>query len=101
MKGILDLIKLIYGSKALSKVLGTRANVIRLPNDELKQYTKQELNIEAASDKLAQKAKADMKELLADYPRMNDAEKLIFEGNLRRLGNKLGVTRKRTSSRRS
>jgi len=94
MKGILDLIKLIYGSKALSKVLGTRANVIRLPNDELKQYTKQELNIEAASDKLAQKAKADMKELLADFPRMNDAEKLIFKGNLTRLGNKLGITEK-------
>jgi DNA-directed RNA polymerase subunit N (RpoN/RPB10) len=94
MKGILELIKLIYGSKALSKILGTRTNVIRLPDNELKQYTKSDLNIEAASDKLAQKAKADMKELLADYPRMNDAEKLIFEGNLRRLGNKLGVTEK-------
>jgi hypothetical protein len=91
---ILELIKLIYGSKALSKILGTRTNVIRLPDNELKQYTKSDLNIEAASDKLAQKAKADMKELLADYPRMNDAEKLIFEGNLRRLGNKLGVTEK-------
>jgi hypothetical protein len=94
MKGILEVIKLIYGSKALSKILGTRTNVIRLPDNELKQYTKSDLNIEAASDKLAQKAKADMKELLADYPRMNDAEKLIFEGNLRRLGNKLGVTEK-------
>jgi hypothetical protein len=94
MKSILELIKLIYGSKALSKILGTRTNVIRLPDNELKQYTKSDLNIEAASDKLAQKAKADMKELLADYPRMNDAEKLIFEGNLRRLGNKLGVTEK-------
>jgi hypothetical protein len=94
MKGILEIIKLIYGSKALSKILGTRTNVIRLPDNELKQYTKSDLNIEAASDKLAQKAKADMKELLADYPRMNDAEKLIFEGNLRRLGNKLGVTEK-------
>jgi hypothetical protein len=94
MKGILEIIKLIYGSKALSKVLGTRTNVIRLPDNELKQYTKSDLNIEAASDKLAQKAKADMKELLAEYPRMNDAEKLIFEGNLRRLGNKLGVTEK-------
>jgi hypothetical protein len=95
MGGILELIKLIYGSKALSKVLGTRTNVIRLPDNELKQYTKQELNIEAASNKLAQKAKADMKELLADYPRMNDAEKLIFEGNLRRLGNKLEVVQKK------
>jgi hypothetical protein len=95
MGGILELIKLIYGSKALSKVLGTRTNVIRLPDNELKQYTKQELNIEAASDKLAQKAKADMYELLAEYPRMNDAERLIFDGNLRRLGNKLGVTQKK------
>jgi hypothetical protein len=95
MGSILELIKLIYGSKALSKVLGTRTNVIRLPDNELKQYTKQELNIEAASDKLAQKAKADMYELLAEYPRMNDAERLIFDGNLKRLGNKLGVTQKK------
>jgi hypothetical protein len=95
MGGILELIKLIYGSKALSKVLGTRTNVIRLPDDELKKYTKQELNIEAASDKLAQKAKADMYELLAEYPRMNDAERLIFDGNLRRLGNKLEVVQKK------
>jgi hypothetical protein len=95
MGGILELIKLIYGSKALSKVLGTRTNVIRLPDNELKQYTKSELNIEAASNKLAQKAKADMFELLGDYPRMNDAEKLIFEGNLRRLGNKLEVVQKK------
>jgi hypothetical protein len=95
MGSILELIKLIYGSKALSKVLGTRTNVIRLPDNELKQYTKQELNIEAASDKLAQKAKADMYELLAEYPRMNDAERLIFDGNLRRLGNKLEVIQKK------
>jgi hypothetical protein len=95
MGGILELIKLIYGSKALSKVLGTRTNVIRLPDNELKQYTKKELNIEAASNKLAQKAKADMYELLAEYPRMNDAEKLIFDGNLRRLGNKLEVVQKK------
>jgi hypothetical protein len=98
MGGILELIKLIYGSKALSKVLGTRTNVIRLPDNELKQYTKSDLNIEAASDKLAQKAKADMYELLAEYPRMNDAERLIFDGNLRRLGNKLGVTQKKQGS---
>jgi hypothetical protein len=93
-KGILELIKKIYGSNALSKVLGTRTNVIRLPDNELKQYTNKELNIEAASDKLVQKAKKDINELLAEYPQMNDAEKLIFEGNLTRLGNKLGVTEK-------
>jgi hypothetical protein len=36
-----------------------------LPDNELKQYTKNDLNIEAASDKLAQKAKADMKEFIS------------------------------------
>jgi hypothetical protein len=35
-----------------------------------------------------------MYELLAEYPRMNDAERLIFDGNLRRLGNKLEVVQK-------
>jgi hypothetical protein len=35
-----------------------------------------------------------MYELLGDFPKMNDAEKLIFKGNLTRLGNKLGVTEK-------
>jgi hypothetical protein len=94
MKGILEVIKLIYGSKALSKTLGTRTNVIRLPDNEVKRYIKEELNIEAASDKLAQKAKEEMGELIADLPKMNDAEKLILEGNLRRLANKLGVTEK-------
>jgi DNA-directed RNA polymerase subunit N (RpoN/RPB10) len=94
MKGILEVIKLIYGSKALSKILGTRTNVIRLPDNEVKRYIKEELNIEAASDKLAQKAKEEMRELIADLPKMNDAEKLILEGNLRRLANKLGVTEK-------
>ena len=72
-KGIFDLIKKIYGSNALSKVLGTRTNVIRLPDNEVKRYIKQELNIEAASDKLAQKAKEEMGELIADLPKMNDA----------------------------
>jgi hypothetical protein len=94
MKSILELIKLIYGSKALSKILGTRTNVIRLPDNEVKRYIKEELNIEAASDKLAQKAKEEMGELIADLPKMNDAEKLILEGNLRRLANKLGVAEK-------
>jgi hypothetical protein len=80
--------------KLYLKLLGTRTNVIRLPDNEVKRYIKEELNIEAASDKLAQKAKEEMGELIADLPKMNDAEKLILEGNLRRLANKLGVTEK-------
>jgi len=89
MKGLLAIIQKIYGKSALSKTIGTRTNVIKLPNNEIKQYIKKDLNIEAASDKLAEKAKQEMLELVPDVPKMNDAERLIFEGNLRRLDNKL------------
>ena len=91
MKSLLEIIKLIFGPKALSKTIGTRTNVIKLPNNETKIYIKSDLNIEAASDKLVQKAKKEMEELIPDIPKMNDAERLIFEGNLRRLKNRLGL----------
>ena len=91
MNNLLELIKLIFGPKALSKTIGTRTNVIKLPNNETKIYIKSDLNIEAASDKLTQQAYKEMEELILDIPKMNDAERLIFEGNLRRLKNRLGI----------
>ena len=89
MKSLLDLIKLLYGPKALSQTIGTRTNVIRLPNNKIKKYIKQELNIEEASDAAVQNAYKEMEELVAEIPKMNDGERLIFEGNLRRTKNKL------------
>ena len=91
MKSLIELIKLIFGPKALSKTIGTRTNVIKLPNNEIKRYTKTDLNIEAASDKLTRQAYKEMEELIPDIPKMNDAERLIFEGNLKRLKNRLGL----------
>jgi len=90
-KNLLELIKLIFGPKALSKTIGTRTNVIQLPNNKIKRYIKEDLNIEAASDAAAMNAKKEMEELIPEIPKMNDAERLIFEGNLRRLKNKLGI----------
>ena len=89
MGGLLKLIQKLYGKNALAKTIGTRTNVIRLPDNEIKKFTKRELNIEAASDAAAEKAYKDMEQLIPDIPKMNDQEKLIFEGNLRRLDNKL------------
>ena len=91
MKSLLELIKLIFGPKAISKTIGTRTNVIKLPNNKTKRYTKQDLDIESASDAAAMNAKKEMEELVAEIPKMNDAERLIFEGNLRRLKNRLGI----------
>ncbi len=89
MKSLLDLIKALYGPKAISSTLGTRTNVIRLPTGKLQRYLTEPLNIEAASDKAAVNAYNEMQQLVPDIPKMNDGEKLIFEGNLRRLKNKL------------
>jgi hypothetical protein len=89
MKSFLDLIKFLYGPKAISSTVGTRTNVIRLPSGKLQKYLSKELNIEAASDAAAVNAYNEMKELIPEVAKMNDAERLIFEGNLRRLKNKL------------
>jgi hypothetical protein len=89
MKSLLDLIKLVYGPKAISSTIGTRTNVIRLPSGKLQKYISKDLNIEAASDAAAQNAYNEMKELIPEVAKMNDGERLVFEGNLRRLKNKL------------
>jgi hypothetical protein len=88
---LLELIKLIFGKSAINKTIGTRTNVIQLPNNKTKRYTKQDLDIESASDAAAMNAKKEMEELIAEIPKMNDAERLIFEGNLQRLKNRLGL----------
>ena len=89
MGGLLALISKLFGKNALSKTIGTRTNVIKLPTDKLNKFTKRELDIENASDAAVEKAYKDMQELIPDIPRMNDQEKLIFEGNLRRLNNRM------------
>ena len=89
MINLLKLIAKLFGKNAINKTIGTRTNVIQLPNNEIKRYIKQDLNIEAASDAAAMNAKKEMEQLIPEIPKMNDAERLIFEGNLRRLDNRL------------
>jgi len=89
MKSLLDLIKSLYGSKAIASTIGSKTNVIRLPSGKLQRYLSKDLNIEVASDAAAQNAYNEMRELIPEVAKMNDAERLIFEGNLRRLKNKL------------
>ena len=89
MKALLALIKKLYGSKALSKTIGTRTNVITLPDKETKRFISNELNIDAASDAAVKKAYEDVEKLIPDIPKMNDQEILTLTGNLRRLDNRL------------
>ena len=89
MKALLALIKKLYGSKAIQKTLGTRTNVITLPDKETKRFLTNELNIDAASDAAIQKAYEDVEKLIPDIPKMNDQEVLTLTGNLRRLDNRI------------
>jgi len=89
MKLLLSLIKKLYGSKALQKSIGTRTNVITLPDKETKKFISNELNVDAASDAAVQKAYKDVEKLIPEIPKMNDQEILTFTNNLRRLDNRL------------
>jgi hypothetical protein len=89
MKSLLELIKELYGAKAISSTLGTRTNVVRFPGSKLDRYLKESLNIEAASDNAAINVYKEMEQLVPYTSKMNDSERLIFEGNLTRLRNKL------------
>ena len=92
MKAVAELLKLIqklYGKKAMSKTIGTRTNVISLPDKETKRFATNELNIDAASDAAVKKAYEDVEKLIPDVPKMNDQEILTLTGNLRRLDNRL------------
>ena len=89
MKLLLSLIKKLYGSKALQKSIGTRTNVITLPDKETKKFISNELNVDAASDAAVQKAYKDVEKLIPEIPKMNDQEILTFTSNLRRLDNRL------------
>src|SRR5210317_1759923 len=89
MGKLLQLIAKLFGKNAISKTLGTRTNVIKLPGNEQKRLIKDELNIEAASDLAAQKVLKEAEDLIAEIPKMNDQEILTLTGNLQRLDNKI------------
>ena len=50
MGNLLKLITKLFGKNALSKTLGTRTNVIKLPSNEKKRLIKNDLDIEAGSE---------------------------------------------------
>ena len=86
---LLKLIEKLYGKRAVSKTIGTRTNVITLPDKETKKFITQELNIEAASDAAVKKGFEDAEKLIADIPKMNDQEILTFKNNLQRMDNRI------------
>ena len=84
VKPVLDLITQIFGKNALSKTIGTRTNVIRLPDASVKRLIKNELDMARANDSQLETFRKNAEQLIADIPKMNDQELLTFKGNLQR-----------------
>jgi hypothetical protein len=84
IKPVIDLITKIFGNKALSKTIGTRTNVITLPDSNIKTLIKNELDINKASDAQLEAFKKQAEQLIPEIPKMNDQELLTFKGNLQR-----------------
>jgi hypothetical protein len=89
MKLLLSLINKLYGSKAIQKTIGTRTNVITLPNKQTKQLLNEQLNVNQASDQEILKLKDDIEKLIPDIPKMNDSEVLNLTSNLQKIDNRL------------
>jgi hypothetical protein len=89
MKLLLSLINKLYGSKAIQKTIGTRTNVITLPNKQTKQLLNEQLNVNQASDQQILKLKDDIEKLIPDIPKMNDSEVLNLTSNLQKIDNRL------------
>ena len=84
VKPVLDLITKIFGKNALLKNIGTRTNVIRLPNASVKRLIRNDLDMSRANESQLKKFRSDAEELIADISKMNDQELLTFKGNLQR-----------------
>lgn len=89
LKPVIDLITKIFGKNALSKTIGTRTNVITLPDADVKRIIKNELDIAKASDAQLEVFRKRAEQLIPDIPKMNDQELLTFKSNLQRYYNKM------------
>ena len=86
MENLFKLLQGIYGKNIMAKTIGTRANVIKLPSIK-NNPTMKEFDVAAAATdpKKLELVKEVIEEQIPYIPKMNDAERLIFEGNVRRL----------------
>jgi hypothetical protein len=87
MENLFKLLKAIYGENVIARTIGSRTNVIKLPsvknNPTMKAFDMQA----AAADgpNKIQLAKDAIEEQIPYISKMNDSERLMFEGNVKRL----------------
>jgi len=86
MKNLFEMLQAIFGKNIISKTIGTRTNVIKLPSNKSSPL-KNEFDVfrSAENPEVFQKLKKVIEDEAPYISRMNDAERLIYEGNVKRL----------------
>jgi hypothetical protein len=86
---IIKLLERIFGKSAVSKSLGTRTNVVRLPRGKQPiDPTTRHFDVEGTAQKnpeLVNTIKNSVEDRMGDITRMNDQELLTYKQNLQRL----------------
>jgi hypothetical protein len=86
MKNLFEMLQAIFGKNVINKTIGTRTNVIKLPSNETNPLKKQ-FDVAKAADNpdVLEKIKKVIEDEIPYLSKMNDSERLIYEGNVRRL----------------
>ena len=86
MKSLFEMLQAIFGKNIISRTIGTRTNVIKLPTNKSSPL-KNEFDVvrSAENPQVFEKLKKVIEEEAPYISRMNDAERLIYEGNVKRL----------------
>jgi len=86
MKNLFEMLQAIFGKNIISKTIGTRTNVIKLPSNKASPL-KNQFDVFRSSEDPAvfEKLKNVIKDEAPYISKMNDAERLIYEGNVKRL----------------
>jgi hypothetical protein len=93
MKNLIEMLQDIFGKKIISGTIGTRTNVIKLPsnksNPRLKQF---DVSKSSENPDVLEKLKKVIEDEAPYIAQMNDSERLIYEGNVKRLHDYLITT---------
>jgi hypothetical protein len=86
MKNLFEMLQAIFGKNIISRTIGTRTNVIKLPSNKSSPLKNEFDVFKSAEDPAVfEKLKKVIEEEAPYISRMNDAERLIYEGNVTRL----------------
>jgi hypothetical protein len=97
MKNLFEMLQAIFGKNVINKTIGTRTNVIKLPSNSSNPLIKQ-FDVSKAADEPAvlEKIKKVIEDEIPYISKMNDSEKLVYEGNVRRLHDTLMMNKEIT-----